>query len=242
MRKIIYNLIMSQSFHLYQLQKIDTQLDQGAIRIQEISVLIESDHRIANQQAIIDEATRILNIEQSHLKRLENEVNAKRVKLEQSESSLYGGKVRVPKELQDLQSEVASLKRSLAGLEDQQLEAMLKVEEAQAVLDSARHTLISVQALVASETAALAGERSLLENLQERLLKERNAVLPQITLSFQEDYERLRKNKRGMAVAALQDEACSGCGTQLTPADRQYARSPNQTYRCPSCGRFIYAG
>ncbi len=233
---------MSQSFHLYQLQKIDTQLDQGATRIKEITAAIESDHRIDDQQAIIDTALRTLLTEQTQLKRVENEAAAKRVKLEQSEASLYGGKVRVPKELQDLQNEVAALKRALSGLEDLQLDAMVKVEDAQTVLETAKHEFLTIQAAVASETAALAGEKSTLENLRERYLKEREAILPQIPLPHLEDYERLRKNKRGIAVAALQDEACSGCGTQLTPADRQIARSPNQTYHCPSCGRFIYAG
>src|SRR5574340_67934 len=99
---------MSQGFHLFQLQKIDAQLDQGVARALEIKNKIEADTRILDQQRLVDEAEKELATEHSHLKRIEQDTAARRIKLEQSESSLYGGKVRAPKELQDLQNEAPS--------------------------------------------------------------------------------------------------------------------------------------
>lgn len=233
---------MAQSFHLFQLQKIDTQLDQGAARILEINTKIESDHRIIDQQRIVDEATRELGAEQSHLKKIEQEAGSRRIKLEQCEASLYGGKIKAPKELQDLQNEAAALKRAIATLEDQQLEAMINVEDAQTKLKTTQKDLVILQSQVTSENAVLAGESSSLKSLMERLKIEREAVIGQIDPKFLDEYERLRKSKRGIAVASLIDNACSGCGTMLTPADRQAARSPTVVFHCPSCNRFIYAG
>lgn len=45
------------------------------------------------------------------LKTAEAEAEAQKIKIEQTEASLYGGSVHNPKELQDLQREVASLKK-----------------------------------------------------------------------------------------------------------------------------------
>ena len=49
----------------------------------------------------------------------------------QAEASLYGGHVQNPKELQDLQKDVASLKRHLETLEERELEAMEAAENAE---------------------------------------------------------------------------------------------------------------
>jgi predicted nucleic acid-binding Zn-ribbon protein len=59
-----------------------------------------------------------LNLAQNTLKHAEAEVGRQKVKIEQSESNLYSGNVKNPKELQDLQNEIAALKRYLITLED----------------------------------------------------------------------------------------------------------------------------
>jgi predicted nucleic acid-binding Zn-ribbon protein len=233
---------MSQSFHLYQLQKIDSQIDQGILRISEIKSQIESDLRVSDAQHQMESDLAELKTAQTTLSRMEHEAEAKRVKLEQSEASLYGGKVHIPKELQDLQHEVASLKKTVNAMEDQQLEAMMKVEEAQDKVEQSRKLLTHMQGVTASETAVLNGESSMLNALKERLLLERTAILSQIDSVTLDEYNRLRKNKRGVAVATINEDACSACGTQLTAAERQLAHSPAQIYHCPSCGRFIYGG
>lgn len=233
---------MSHSFHLYQLQKIDTQLDQGTTRILEIKAKIDGDRRVSDAETTVAESLANLKTAQARLAKIEQEAAAKRMKLEQSESTLYGGKVKIPKELQDLQHEVTSLKRAFAGLEDQQLEAMMQVEEAQASCDTAQRHLIHAQGETTSENAVLMGESGMLAALKARLQIERDAIVNQIDPAYLEEYARLRKNKRGVAVATLSDDTCSACGSLLTAADRQNARSPILVSHCPSCGRFLYGG
>ncbi len=233
---------MSHSFHLFQLQKIDTQIDQGSARIRELNAKISEDHRVLDAQSQLDAALDAVKAAQASLKKIEMEAAAKQLKLEQSESTLYGGKVKVPKELQDLQHEVASIKRAISVLEDQQLEAMVLVDEAQARSEVAQHQLARAKGESAGDHAVFAGETGMLTTLSERLQAERAAVVNQIDTATLEEYGRLRKNKRGIAVATISDDSCSACGTQLTAADRQTARSPFQVFHCPSCGRFIYGG
>lgn len=233
---------MSHSFHLFQLQKIDSQIDQGSARIRELNAKISEDHRVLDAQSQVDNSMAAVKAAQDILKKIEMESAAKQLKLEQSESTLYGGKVKVPKELQDLQHEVASIKRAIAVLEDQQLEAMVQVEETLARGEVAQRQLLRAQAESAGDHAVFAGETGMLTTLSERLSAERAAVVNQIDTATLEEYGRLRKNKRGIAVATISDESCSACGTQLTAADRQMARSPLQVFHCPSCGRFIYGG
>lgn len=233
---------MSQAFHLFQLQKIDTQIDQMNARIAEITSFLQQDQRLEDARRFHEEKQAALKKSQANLMRTEQEVASRRAKLEQSEENLYSGRIHVPKELQDLQSEVAALKRHISSLEDQQLEVMLNLEEAQSESDSALEKLHEVEALVSADQASLRGELQQLTLNLERMAVERKLLEKQISADNRQLYERLRKTRRGVAVASVMDESCAACGATLTPSERQTARSPDTTFFCPSCGRIVYGG
>jgi uncharacterized protein len=233
---------MSQSFHLFNLQKLDIQIGKAEQRLLEIQKLINQDDRVATTQLVHDQLFTELRQVQQNLKQIEFEVETKRVKLEQSEANLYSGRVKIPKELQDLQNEVSAIKRSLNTLEDQQLDIMLVVEGLTADLENSTVNLEKVKAKVSEDQAGLNGERRQLTNELDRLHIERAAISNQITRENITKYDLLRKNKRGIAVVSLTDNACMACGSTLTPAESQAARSPSIIVLCPSCGRIVYSG
>ena len=233
---------MSQSLHLYQLQKLDSQLDQIDQRLLAIQSNLEKDERLVAAKENLETHHTALAKSQHILKKLEQETEARRIKLEQSESNLYSGHVKNPKELQDLQAEAVSIRKAIANLEDQVLEAMLEVESRQAESAQSESELKSVEARVLEDQASLNGEKNQLIANRERALTEKEASLQQIDPSLLIKYQELRKKKRGIAIAAVNDSACSACGTTLTPAECQAARSPTNIYQCPTCGRILYAG
>jgi len=233
---------MSQAFHLFQLQKIDSQLDQIGQRIHEIEVLLQDKSALEKAEALHQQNLEKLKQAQLSLKKIEQEVQAKRIKLEQSEENLYSGRVKVPKELRDLENEVQALKRALANLEDKQLDAMLEVENAEAEAQKSEAQVRHLQAEQIESQAHLQGELDQLKRSKERLLREQSVILNQIDPENLEIYRQLRANKRGIAVASIIDDACSACGSTLTPAERQAARSPHRLVYCSSCGRILYAG
>jgi uncharacterized protein len=233
---------MSQPFKLYRLQQIDTQLDQARNRLVEIDNILKGEVRVQQAQAEAAQKEKVLAERQKALRRAEEDVQAQNIKIEQTEASLYGGKVRNPKELQDLQQESAALKRYLSVLEDRQLDLMLSVEEAEEEYEQAAQTFADVQGLVLGQQAVLVGEKTALEKQVERLEIERDAA----KISIEEDdlnlYEKLRKQRMGLAVAKVVEKSCSACGSTLTPAAVQTAHSHNQITRCTFCGRILYAG
>jgi uncharacterized protein len=233
---------MNQSSQLYQVQKIDTALDQANARLAEIMRIIEADKSVHTAQEHVSAATKSVHSARRALTNIEDNVKAVQIKIQTSEASLYGGKIRNPKELQDLQSEITALKRRHSSLEDDQLEAMLAYEDAENVLDEANKSLVDVKADFASRQASLIGEQSQLIKTVERLQAERNATVQSILPDNLQFYERLRKQKRGLAVVLVEDGSCSGCGSSVRPAEIQTARSPSQMLPCSSCGRILYAG
>ena len=132
---------MSAPFKLYRLQQIDSQLDRVRLRLGEIESTLNSNAAVQAAEQTSDEAEQALDGTRKVLHRTEEDVGSQRLKIEQNESSLYGGKIRNPKELQDLQNDVAALKRYLNVLEDRQLDAMIAFEEAEDAAKSAQHQL-----------------------------------------------------------------------------------------------------
>ncbi len=232
---------MSASLGIYRLQQVDRQIDHARAQLDTIRKTLENDAELRAALSQV-ETTQTQNHRALHeMKNAEAAVDSQRIKIEQAEASLYGGSVKNPKELQDLQKDVASLKKYLATLEERQLETMLKAEAAESELQIARTELEKIQARLGSEHGKLIEEQSTLSKQLERLAEEREAALAPIEISLLQTYEGLRQQKRGMAVAEINDNACASCGTTLNASIQQNARSQKQLVNCPSCGRILFA-
>jgi uncharacterized protein len=232
---------MSAALGLYRLQQVDGQIDQIQARQKWIQDTLQNDAslRTASQACAAAEAK--FKEASQQLKQSEADVEKQTTKIEQAEASLYGGSVRNPKELQDLQKDIISLKKYLEVLEERELEAMLTAETAQQEFQTAKSHLEQTQIKVNEQNHGLTRENeSLLRDL-ERLQTERKAVIGDLASSTVEMYSQLRKQRRGLAVATVTDSACAACGTTLTPAQQQNARSTSQLFNCPSCGRILFA-
>ncbi|HEY5156352.1 MAG TPA: C4-type zinc ribbon domain-containing protein, partial [Anaerolineales bacterium] len=174
------------------------------------------------------------------LKQAEDAVYNQCIKIEQTEASLYSGKGHSPKELQDLQNDITALKHHQATLEDIQLEAMLAVEEAEKINQTIQSKLFAATNSSLEQNQSLHNEKDSLEKELQKLFSERSANADSIPVESLRFYDQLRKQRRGVAVAVISDKSCSACGSGLTPAQIQAARSSSQIALCPSCGRILY--
>jgi hypothetical protein len=233
---------MSQSSSLYRLQQVDSQLDLSHNRIHEIDNILNQDTELIEAQQLLDTANHNLADEKKILRHAEQAVEDIKVKIEQTEAMLYSGKVRNPKELQDLQNESAALKRHLTLLEDRELEAMLAVETAEQQVDSSTQNLQSIITKRDSQFSLLNGEKHNLDERINRLETERQAAVNTLASENLLIYDQLRKQRRGVAVAKVVDKSCSACGSALTAALIQRASSTESLVRCSTCGRIIYPG
>jgi uncharacterized protein len=233
---------MNSAFQLSRLQKIDSEIDQISRRQQEISILIADDSIVLDVKNRIMDLDSGLAVNTKSLKKIEDKNNQLQLKLQEDEHTLYGGKIRLPRELQDLQTEIASLKNQIAAQDEEQINSMMRVEEQETDRGNLLKELAEAESTFATRVAGLKGENTSLEKKKENLLTERSAAIQNIDPAALEKYEALRKTKRGLAVAMAADQACSACGSMLTPADWQAARSPQQMVTCSSCGRILYAG
>ena len=230
---------MNTTLGLFRLQQADSQIDRARLKLDTIKKTLENDAEL--KQALHSVET---NQKENHhalhvMKNAEAEVQAQKIKIEQAESSLYGGSVKNPKELQDLQKDVASLKKHLVTLEERELEAMFKSETASSDYEKAKTELELLQAKRGNEHKKLIEEQTTLMKQLENLAEEREASVTPIEVNLLASYDELRRSKRGVAISEIQDDACASCGTTINAAAQQNARK--QLVYCPSCGRILFA-
>ena len=233
---------MSQISNLYRLQQIDSQLDTANTNLLGIDKVLLDNMSILTAQQLVTQIEEHHTSLSKKMRDAENKSYDTRIKIEFAEASLYGGKIQNPKELQELQNEIASLKRLLITFEDKQLEIMMEVEESEEKLMWANEGLVEAQKLHIERNAELNGEKTKLLMQIERLKSERNATLPTILPQDLGLYEQLRKSRNGVAVVNIASRACTACGTTLTAALIQTTQSTGQLVKCPTCGRILYPG
>ena len=232
---------MSNALTLYRLQQVDSRLDQIRSRLEAIQSALENSAELRAAREQLDLAQAGLQEVEQKLKQAEIHSQDQRIKLEQVEASLYAGRIQNPKELKDLEQEVAVLKRRLAELEDIQLESMLEIERTRELVQKAQDAYNVVHGQVISQNASLQTEQDSLQKERDRFHAQRLAAVSGIDAPTLALYESLRLKRQGQAVATVSDNSCEACGASMPPGHAQSVRISNQLVHCPMCGRILYS-
>jgi predicted nucleic acid-binding Zn-ribbon protein len=201
----------------------------------------ETDDLIRAREAVGETKEQLGGL-QTRLRALELEIGGVSAKLKQNQNRLYGGKVRNPKELSNLQEEAAALNRRMAELEDDQLELMIEIEEAEAELAERGARLRQIEATWREDQAALKIEKEELELRLLELEEERAAKRADIGASELADYDDLRRRFGGTAVVLLKRGTCQACGVGVPTGVAREVERGEGMYYCPVCSRLLFGG
>jgi uncharacterized protein len=234
--------MVNSTFLLFQVQKSD--IDKLDIETSINAILAEIDNR-----SMLDEMEENILLLSNNLQNyqlgfddLGQRISDFHIKVNQLTSSLYSGKIQNSKELQEIQTEIESLKKKIISLEDDQMKKWEDLEKTQDQLKISELNLTSIQEKKISENILLEGKLNKLKNDLKRLDIENKAIRNQISSTFLEIYDRLFKTKKGVAIAQITENCCEYCGTTLTPSDCQHAKVHSVLTFCSNCGRILYAG
>ena len=231
---------MNIGFQLFQLQTIDSELDNAGKRIEEINTTIENNSAVDQAQANLRDSEADLKAKRVEFNSIDYDIQQKKVKKSQSEENLYGGKIKNPKELQDLQLEISSLTKILSELDDKLLEALVVLDKAEEVVKQRESELSQAVSQFETMKSRLVAEKNNLENSIQTLNVKRSSLVAQIDKGSLDTYNTLRKSKNGFAISGLQEDCCSACGALLTASQCQQARSSSKLFFCSNCGRIVY--
>ncbi len=171
----------------------------------------------------------------------EADVEQVRARIDRDRARLDAGQVHAPRELENLQSEIASLLRRQSDLEEIVLDVMERREATQASLDAAAAERAQIggrlQKVTASRDAALAG----LDEQAGKATARRAEIAAEIPAELLELYDKLRAQQGGVGAAALRQGRCQGCHLTLNTVDLNAIRaaSSDAVLRCEECRRIL---
>jgi uncharacterized protein len=230
---------MTQAEALYHLQEIDLNIAQAQKRLSEIAAALSDNQIIIEAQRQVDSAQKTLTPLQTKARNLELEIQTNSDKIRSTDQQLYSGKVRNPKELQDMQQEIQSLKNRNSELEDVLLETMMSVESAETELNQKRADLQALTSNFESDLQHLLDEQKKLQSEIKAQQQKREGALPPITPDSLKTYNALRPRKNNQPIALLVNGSCSVCRVEQDMAVIGEVRKAQKLTPCSSCGRIL---
>ncbi len=231
---------MNPFYDLVALQSLDLEIDrlerrkatvpelEEFRRVRERRLGIEAEHSEVSEQA------RSLDLE---FDRANGELQIMEERLEVAEKRLFGGGMSA-KETENRRMEVESLRMRIGEQESGALDLM---EQREDVTSRLSHLSAELEDATASEQSLGAVVRGVWGEIDAELAKRRSerdlaaAPVPPRVLAI---YERLRKDKGGVAAGRLEGVTCGGCHLALSESERQEAAESDPA-RCPHCRRIL---
>ena len=229
---------MPISRQLYELQELDTDIEHTE------QTLDLKTGQLGKRDAL-DDAQNTLAAEQKHLEELkharrdtEGQVDDILNKITAAEKQLYGGTIKNPKELSNLQHEINNFKAISDPLENKALEIIEQVEAAEHKVAALTADYSRLEEEWHRQQKQLAADIELLNKTLADLREKRRQLVDQIEPPAVSLYERIRRQKK-QAVAKVEQGICRTCRISLSASALQKARS-GQPVLCGSCGRILF--
>jgi len=230
---------MSQARALYRVQEIELAVIDRRIRLKEIDSQLEDNAVVQEAQSQLDDAQAHLDTVLKQVKDVENQIETVVEKHKSTESRLYSGAVKNPKELQDMGKEIESLTRRRETLDNQLLDIMLERDEALAMKQLTEEELAQVTDAWEMEHKDLLDEKNQLTTESEKLMIQRKEALQGIHADSLKEYNSLRSAKSNRPVAILENKACSACGIEQNNAIITAVNQDERLIKCHNCGRIL---
>ena len=229
---------------LLDLQELDTALQRLDHRLRSLPEIVEAARLKERVDAIdaelITAQTRASDIER-HQRKAEADVDQVRSRADRDTKWLESGQITNAKELQNLQSEIASLGRRQAELEEVVLEVM---EEAESVNTDVTRLTGEREEAVAKFTEVTARRDTAAAEIQwdrTRVTQDRERVSADIPADLLALYDKLRSQYDGVAAAPLRYGRCNGCKLALSTVELNEIRATaaDEVVRCEDCRRIL---
>ncbi len=230
---------MTTAAELFALQEIDLALDRVTARLAEIEEALAEPEELLEARRVVEEKAAAVEALRARQKDLEWAVEEVRQKATEVEGKLYGGSIRNPKELSDLQADLTSLQAQVRRREDDLLSLLVELEEAEVALAQAQATCAGLEAQWEEERQRLLQEKAELEPEMQRLdalRRDRSSEADKSVLGL---YQTLRERRGGRAVAKVERGMCQGCRITLPMSVLQKARAGLGLVQCVSCERIL---
>jgi predicted nucleic acid-binding Zn-ribbon protein len=231
---------------ILELQLLDNEIMQSNTKLKslpEIEQLLHIEKRVttANDElAVVKSEADQIALE---LRRGEVDVETVTDRIKKDEARLSSGNA-TPKELEQLQHEVETLKKRQEALEEIELEIMIRNDAVTARSNTLTTDLASLQTLKDEISGRLQSATDEINKVIAEKNTARTLVANKIEKPLLDLYEKIRETTGGAGAAALSAGSCNGCNLSVNAVElkRMSDLADDEVVRCEECRCILVRG
>lgn len=221
-------------------QQIDTQTLRAQKTLAGLDTGAQATVDAAAARQSREAAVAVLHKAAGEVKDGELKQSAVETKQNSYQQKLYQGAVTNARELANIEKEIAALGRQRTDLDGRILEAMERVETAQAEAARAETAGKDAEARRESVLSALQSRRDALQAELAELARQRQDAVAQVTdPALLKRYEDLRAKPGGVGLAKIENGVCGACHMSLPAGVVRAVKDETAPQICENCRRLL---
>jgi hypothetical protein len=238
--KTMPNVTHEQITSLAKLQKIEIQISSIKTKLSTVDQRIEIlDKRLLEFKQTIEEQKTLINELNHKYRTYESDLQMHFDRIKKSETKLSS--VKTNKEYQSSLKEIDDLKDISSKIEDDMIEFLDRIEEAENVLKSKTTGFSEFEAQLKTEKETIQREAEEGRHRLENLDAEWKTVSSAIDAEMLATFNRIKANQTNkIGIVAVKDAVCQGCHMNIPPQMYNELQRGDSLKRCPICERIIY--
>ncbi len=175
------------------------------------------------------------------LKRKEKELDLENKEggIKKYQVQLY--QVKTNKEYSSLMQEIENLKADNSVLEEEILKILEETDTVRIELAQRKEGLVQEEKRLSVEKQKIEEQIRSIERKLEELNSQRGQVAAKLDTKIISRYERILKNKGGLALVSIENDACQGCHMSLPPQVINEIKMKDKIITCENCARILYS-
>lgn len=225
---------------LIQLQELDLQLNQQRGEQKTLPEKLKiSEQPLMGARAAVAEAKTTLDQLNKERKEKEQALQAVEEKIVKLKGRLT--ELKTNKEYQAHLQEIESANAEKGKTEELLLNVMEKGDLLKKEVASKEAALAAQEKIFTSEKAQMEARLKQLSESAQKLELGWNALAEKVEKKLLEEYKRLAASRKGVAVAPLKENICTGCHFSLPPQLIAEVKMGGKILTCTYCHRILYS-
>jgi len=231
--------VNSELQSLVEVQSVDLKIGELRLKADQIpSEISKLDETLEERREGLDVAAAALEEENAKRRKLEGQVEDARLQLSRYRSQLM--EVKTNKEYQAMLHEITNVEAQISSQEDQILEGMIAIEEAEKRVQEAKTIFVGQEKEILAKKSELEGFAAQAVREIEELQQQRAILEKEVPEGLQEQYRRIALVRNGVALAEARDHSCQACHVRLRPQLFAEVKTNHTIITCENCNRFLY--
>lgn len=227
---------------LVRLQGVDRDWDEKARLYESVKKQLADQSELVSRRTAHGRLADELSATRGDLRDGELALDSLHERVRKVEAELYSGRVRSPKELENLRKDSEHLRRRISQLEDRVLLAMTQVDELEEAARQGEQELRAFEVEWQETRRSFATQHEALRTSLKQLQQMREELRGQLGRAELGLYDELRAKKAGMALSLVKDGVCQTCRVTVPTYKARMVESRRAIVTCEGCGRILYGG